>query len=159
MDTDLLRADIVARTGIDEAMIERLVHGFYAKVRKDALLGPVFESRVEDWDVHLVRMCRFWSSVALMSGAYSGNPMARHVRLPVDAAHFDRWLELFEATAAELCPPSAAVHFVERARRIAQSLELGIAVTAGKLPARGQRFRRDGAPGPAQGEYHDNASQ
>lgn len=148
MDTSLLRADIVARTGIDEPMIERLVHGFYAKVREDALLGPVFESRVEDWDVHLARMCRFWSGVALMSGAYSGNPMAKHTPLPVDATHFDRWLELFEETAAAVCPPAAAAHFVDRARRIAQSFELGIAVTAGKLPARGERFYRDGAPAP-----------
>ena len=159
MDTDLLRADIVARTGIDETMIERLVHGFYAKVRQDALLGPVFDARVEHWDTHLVRMCRFWSSVALMSGAYSGNPMAKHVRLPVDAAHFDRWLALFEETAAELCPPVAAAHFVERARRIAQSLELGIAVTAGKLPAKGQRFYREGASAPVRGEHHDKPSQ
>jgi hemoglobin len=149
MNTDLLRADSVARTGIDEPMIERLVHSFYAKVREDALLGPVFAARVEDWDVHLARMCRFWSSVALMSGAYSGNPMAKHAPLPVDATHFDRWLELFEATAAAVCPPVAAAHFIERARRIAQSLELGIAVAAGKLPARGERFYRDGAPVPA----------
>lgn len=157
MNTDLLRADIVARTGIDEAMIGRLVHRFYARVREDALLGPVFDTRIDDWDKHLDRMCRFWSSVALMSGSYSGNPMARHARLPVDATHFDRWLELFETTATEVCPPAAAAHFVERACRIAQSLELGIAVTAGATPRRGERFYRPLAPSSSQGEPHADA--
>jgi len=102
-----ITAEIVARTGIDERMIERLVRSFYAKVRADALLAPVFTARIRDWEPHLQRMCAFWSSVALMSGRYHGNPMAKHLPLPVDAAHFDRWLALFEATAREVCPPAA----------------------------------------------------
>jgi hemoglobin len=40
-----LTAEIMERTGIDEALIERLVHGFYARVRADAVLGPIFEAR------------------------------------------------------------------------------------------------------------------
>ena len=109
-------ADIAARTGIDEPMIDRLVRRFYAKIRTDALLGPVFDARIRDWEPHLQRMCAFWSSVALMSGRYHGSPMTKHLPLPVDAAHFDRWLELFEETAREVCPPVAAEHFIERAR-------------------------------------------
>src|SRR6185437_8441870 len=122
-----ITAEIMERTGIDEAMIERLVHGFYARVREDAVLGPIFESRIRDWEPHLQRMCAFWSSVALMTGRYHGTPMAKHLPLPIDAQHFDRWLSLFEDTAHEVCPPAAAAHFAERARRIAESLELGIA--------------------------------
>ena len=122
-----ITAEIMERTGIDEAMIEHLVHGFYAKVRADAVLGPIFEARIRDWEPHLAQMCAFWSSVALMTGRYHGTPMAKHLPLPVDAGHFDRWLELFEQTAREICPPEAEAHFVERARRIAASLELGIA--------------------------------
>src|SRR5579864_5563849 len=120
-------ADIVARTGIDEAMIQTLVRGFYSRVRRDSLLGPIFESKVNDWEEHIERLCRFWSSVALMSGRYHGQPMLVHLPLPVDAAHFERWLEIFAATARALCPPAAAAHFLERAARIADSLELGIA--------------------------------
>ena len=137
-----ITAEIMAKTGITEAMIERLVRGFYAKVRRDAVLAPVFEARIADWEPHLKRMCAFWSSVALMSGRYHGTPMAKHMPLPVDAGHFDRWLELFEATARELCPPAAATHFVELARRIAASLELGIAGGQGVLLGPGDRFRR-----------------
>lgn len=137
-----ITADIVARTGIDAAMIERLVRGFYTRVRKDALLGPVFAAQISDWEPHLQRMFAFWSSVALMSGEYHGSPMEKHLPLPVDAQHFDRWLALFAATARELCPPAAADHFIERAQRIAQSLEMGIAAGQGVLLGKEERFRR-----------------
>src|SRR6185503_20436154 len=93
-----ITAELMARTGITEAMIEQLVRGFYAKVRADAVLAPVFEARIHDWEPHLQRMCAFWSSVALMSGRYHGTPMAKHLPLPIDAEHFDRWLRLFETT-------------------------------------------------------------
>ena len=126
-------ASIQAETGIDEAMIQRLVRGFYARVREDPMIGPVFAARIRDWEPHLERMCAFWSSVTLMTGRYHGQPMQKHLPLPVDARHFDRWLALFEATARELCPPKAADHFVDRARRIAESLELGIANAAGRF--------------------------
>ena len=131
--------DIARRTGIDEAMIERLVHAFYRRVRGDALLGPIFEARVADWDAHLTKMCVFWSSVALMSGRYHGQPMTAHLPLPVDSPHFDRWLALFAETAHELCPPAAAAHFLERAHRIADSLELGIAARNGQIKPRRTR--------------------
>jgi hemoglobin len=141
-ERNLLVADIVDRTGIDEAMIERLVHGFYARVRLDQLIGPVFAGKVEDWDRHLARMCDFWSSIALMSGRYHGRPMAAHLPLPIDARHFDRWLELFAATAHDLCPPAAAAHFLDRAYRIAESFELGIAAAKGETSPTRKLYRR-----------------
>jgi hemoglobin len=140
-----ITAELTERTGITEAVIERLVRGFYAKVRADAVLAPVFEARIADWEPHLQQMCAFWSSVALMSGRYHGSPMVKHLPLPVDADHFDRWLALFETTAREVCPPEAEAHFVERARRIAASLELGIAGGQGVLLGIGERFRRNEA--------------
>lgn len=142
-------ADIKDRTGIDEPMIKRLVDAFYATIRRDPLLGPVFAERIPDWDSHLERMYAFWSSVALMSGRYHGQPMAKHLPLPVDARHFDRWLGLFEATAQEVCPPAAADHFIERARRIAASFELGIAASEGVCLAKGERYIRSDRPMPA----------
>jgi hemoglobin len=132
---------IAAQTGIDDSMIEVLVRRFYEKVRADALLGPVFAARIRDWEPHLKQMSDFWSSVTLMTGRYHGTPMAKHVTLPVDAEHFDRWIGLFEETAREICPAKAADHFIERARRIAESLEIGIAGYNGALLAKGQRYR------------------
>ena len=140
-----ITAQIVAQTGITEAMIERLVRAFYAKVRADEVLGPIFEARIANWEPHLQQMFAFWSSVALMTGRYHGTPMVKHMRLPVDAGHFDRWLGLFEQTAREVCPPQAAAHFMERARRIASSLEMGVAGTHGVILGKGERFYRNEA--------------
>lgn len=125
---DDLQADIRRRTGIDEAMIERLIHAFYGKIRADDLLGPFFAARIApaEWPAHLEAIAAFWSSVTLMTGRYHGRPMQVHERLPIDAAHFDRWLALFRATAVEVGPLEAAAHLIERAERIAVSLEAGI---------------------------------
>ena len=140
-----IAAQIAAHTGITEAMIERLVRAFYDKVRADAVLGPIFAARIRDWEPHLQQMFAFWSSVALMTGRYHGTPMIKHVRLPVDAGHFDRWLALFEQTARAICPPEAAMHFVDRAQRIAASLELGVAGANGVMLGKGERYRRSEA--------------
>jgi hemoglobin len=128
-----ITADLMASTGIDDAMIERLVRTFYGRVQADPLIGPVFAARIKDWDAHITKLCAFWSSVALMTGRYHGQPMQAHLELPVAAEHFDRWIAIFEATANELCSPVAAEHFIERARRIADSFELGIAGRQGRI--------------------------
>lgn len=128
-------ADAVrTETGIDEAMITRQVHSFYQAAREDDLLGPIFAARVEDWGRHLTRMCAFWSSVALMSGRYHGSPMQAHLSLPIDDAHFQRWLALWGETARAQCPPEAAGRFIALANRIGESLALGIKVQKGDLP-------------------------
>jgi len=121
-----MTAALMAETGLDEEMLEALVHSFYAKVRDDAMLGPIFESRIKDWGPHLAQMTAFWSSVALMTGRYHGSPMLAHARLPVTWAHFERWLGLFRETAHEICPPEGAAHVTERAERIARSLHMAV---------------------------------
>jgi hemoglobin len=128
-----ISGDLMAKTGIDDAMIERLVRTFYARVQADPLIGPIFAARIEDWEAHIVKLCAFWSSVALMNGRYHGQPMQAHLELPVAAEHFDRWIAIFERAANELCPTVAAEHFIERARRIADSFELGIAGRQGRI--------------------------
>ena len=112
-----IAAQIQADTGVNEPMIERLIRGFYMRVRNDDVLGPIFAAKIDDWEPHLRKMCAFWSSVALMSGRYHGQPMAKHLPLPIDARHFDRWFALFEESARGLCPPEAAEHFVMLAHR------------------------------------------
>ena len=143
---DLVIADIVARTGIDEAMIARLVRSFYGRARHDPLIDPVFANKVSDWEAHIEKMCAFWSSVALMSGSYHGQPMMAHLPLPIDTPHFDRWLEIFSDTVREICPAPAAAHFLDRAYRIAESLELGIAAQKGELRPKRVRPARAAPP-------------
>lgn len=128
-----ITAEIRDRTGIDEAMISVLVTAFYAQVRNDPLIGPIFQEKVDDWNHHLEKLCAFWSSVVLMTGRYHGQPMQAHLSLPIRAEHFERWLEIFEATALSVCPRKAADVFIDRARRIADSLELGIATRRGEI--------------------------
>src|SRR5690242_10006707 len=98
---------------IDEDMIRTLVHGFYARVRQDGEIGPVFNRVIgDDWDTHLAKMCDFWSSVMLMTGRYKGNPMIAHMRLKmVRPEHFERWLTLFRQTARDVCVPEIAELF------------------------------------------------
>jgi hemoglobin len=60
--------------------------------------------------------------------------------LPVEAAHFDRWLALFDESTREVCPPEAADVFMDRARRIAASLEMAVAVHNDALPVKGERY-------------------
>jgi hemoglobin len=71
-------------------------------------------------------MVAFWSSVALMTGRYHGRPVPAHTPLPIDGAHFQRWLGLFRETAHEVCTPSGALHVIERAERIARSLHIAV---------------------------------
>lgn len=130
-----LTREIEAATGLSDEVIERLVRAFYAAARADAEIGPIFDV-VEDWEAHITRICAFWSSVALMTGRYHGQPMAAHLPLPLEPPHFARWLALFEATARRVCTPEGADHLMDRARRIAQSLEFGRAAHRGMLPER-----------------------
>lgn len=109
-----------------EAEISTLVYTFYDKVRADPLIGPVFNNAIHDWDTHLAIMVRFWSSVLIGSGTYSGAPMPKHVALPgLDADMFVRWLQLFHETTETLPNRLFAERAEEAAHRIARSLWFG----------------------------------
>ncbi|MFC0243058.1 group III truncated hemoglobin [Rhodopseudomonas telluris] len=120
---------------ITEAEINLLVRTFYARAREDEQIGPIFNRAVADWDHHIAQISDFWSSMLLKTGRYEGRPMRPHLMLGLEPAHFDRWLKLFEATATELFAPDVAAAFIIRARRIADSFEMGIATTRGKVAA------------------------
>ncbi|MGH7016116.1 MAG: group III truncated hemoglobin [Caulobacteraceae bacterium] len=123
--------------GVTEEMIHDLVHGFYAKIRTDPALGPIFNRVIahDRWPAHLAKMCDFWSSVMLKSGRFNGAPMTAHIRVGgIRPTHFARWLHLFGQTARERCPPEVAEALSARAEIIAQSLQLGIAASRDELP-------------------------
>jgi len=112
----------------NEAEIEMLVRTFYARIREDEVLGPIFNNAIGDnWEPHLLKMCDFWSSVMLTTGRYKGQPMLAHMKLKmVTPKHFDLWLMLFREAAEDVCAPETAECFVEKAARIAESLQLGM---------------------------------
>lgn len=113
---------------ITEELIQSLVHGFYADVRRDDMLGPIFDEAIGDhWDEHLEKLCAFWSSVAMMTGRYKGTPMQKHMALEnIREAHFERWLVLWRRKTRELMPEEVAAVFIEAAERIGRSLQLGL---------------------------------
>ncbi len=118
--------------------LRRLVDLFYARVRGDALLGPVFEGAVQDWPGHLDKLGAFWSSVMLTSGRYKGSPMAAHMsHAPaIRPEMFERWLELWRETARETLPAGDAAAVVAKAERIAESLKLALYFRIGRAPGR-----------------------
>lgn len=126
-------------TGMDDIITEEslaeLVPAFYARVREDELIGPLFNAAVDDWDEHLGKLTAFWSSVMLTSGRYKGSPMVAHLR-HVDAIKpvmFERWLEIWAETTHDLMPPEAAAALQGKAARIAESLQLGLNFHANRL--------------------------
>ncbi len=82
--------------------IKLLVDTFYAKVNRDPLLSPVFNDVAKvHWESHLPTMYNFWSSMLLGDFSYQGNPFLKHIPLPIEKLHFDRWLHLFDETIHE----------------------------------------------------------
>ena len=86
--------------------VKLLVDKFYAKVLKDDTIGYIFnEVLTINWNHHFPIMYSFWQSVLLGVGGYKGNPVRVHIELndkePLTETHFNRWMELWEATIDE----------------------------------------------------------
>ncbi|WCM91783.1 group III truncated hemoglobin [Acidovorax sp. NCPPB 2350] len=111
-------------SALDIDAITALVHGFYADVRADPLLGPVFEQALQDrWEPHLARMVDFWSTVALGTRRYRGNVQARHQGLEgVTPAHFAAWVRLWAGHTARRFPPDTAHALQQAAHGVARNL-------------------------------------
>jgi hemoglobin len=107
-----INKDILAREDI-----ELLVNKFYDKVKSDNLLQPVFDH--VDWPFHLPIMYNFWSSMLLGDQTYKGNPLLKHLKLPIERKHFSRWLDLFSETIAENFDGEKAEEAKMRAQSIA----------------------------------------
>lgn len=120
--------------GLDEAMIRAVVNEFYARARRDDVVGPVFNRVIPEaeWPAHLDKIAAFWSSMLLGTGRYDGRPMPKHLAIPeLSDAHFMRWLRLFRETVEQICPPDIAALFIERSERIGNSFRMNIAMRRG----------------------------
>jgi hemoglobin len=114
-------------SAITAASIPILVDTFYARVREDAVLSPVFDSKLAGrWDQHMPRMYAFWTKVLLGTGEFDGNVFGKHMALNgIGKEHFIRWLALFKMTAIEVFGIDDAAAPILVAERIASSLQLG----------------------------------
>ena len=121
-----------------EEEVSELVHTFYRSVRDDAMLGPIFERHVEDWDAHLGKMVDFWSSALRGTARFRGTPMPKHAALPgLSAQLFQHWLALFHKTTGALRNEAMRERANDLAGRIADSLWYGYQLSRqpGQLPA------------------------
>ena len=100
--------------------IKQMVDSFYSKVNEDELLSPVFnEFAGVDWESHLPKMYDFWTTILLGEMTYKGNPFLKHIPLPIDKQHFDRWIKLFLETIDEHFKGEVAAEAKQRAMSIA----------------------------------------
>ncbi|GGD53179.1 group III truncated hemoglobin [Croceicoccus pelagius] len=116
------------RKRINDEGLGRLVEAFYARVRADEELAPIFNDAITDWPEHLRKLTDFWSSVMLTSGRYKGQPVPAHMRhrSRITPELFERWLGLWTETTDAMMEPAAASALQDKARRIAQSLQLAM---------------------------------
>jgi hemoglobin len=118
---------LAASIPISEAELGTLVDTFYAKVRDNETIGPIFNAEVKDWPTHLALLTSFWASVMLGAGTFRGNPMEKHMMLPLQPEHFRVWLALFRETAQEVLRPAGAELVIRRVERIAENFQSAIA--------------------------------
>lgn len=129
---------------LTEEGLNALVEAFYARVRSDAELGPIFNDAINDWPEHLEKLTAFWSSIMLTTGRYKGQPVPAHMKHQdrITPALFGRWLDLWQRTTDDMMTPDAARTLQDKANRIAESLQLamffrlGEAVDLSKCPAK-----------------------
>jgi hemoglobin len=108
--------------------IELLVNSFYSKVNQDSLLSPVFnETAAVNWEKHLPIMYDFWSTMLLGDKSYRGNPFMKHIPLPINKLHFEKWLSLFLQTVDEHFAGDVAEEAKIRARNIAGVFQFKLA--------------------------------
>jgi hemoglobin len=101
--------------------IKLLVDSFYGRVRKDNLLGDIFDNKIGDrWPEHLEKMYRFWQTVLLEEHTYHGSPFVPHAKLPVELQHFQQWKMLFDVTVDELFTGEKATRAKWQGERMAE---------------------------------------
>jgi len=109
--------------------IQKLVNAFYAKVRKDALLGPIFNGHIaeDQWPAHLEKLSRFWESNLFGVTGFRANPRAKHLAVDhnlhhtIEPKHFETWLQLWFQTIDQLYSGPVA----EQAKSMAMSMASG----------------------------------
>ncbi len=113
-----------------------LVNYFYEKVKRDDLIGTIFNDIAKvNWEEHLPVMYDFWENTLFYTGSYAGNPVEAHKNVnlayPLKAAHFNRWLHIFNETVDELFEGEKAVLAKQRANSIATIIQIKLSKMPG----------------------------
>ncbi|MEH6765299.1 MAG: group III truncated hemoglobin [Aequorivita antarctica] len=112
--------------------VSLLVRTFYSKVRKDELLGPIFNGIITDWETHLELLTDFWETNLFFKRKYFGNPMHTHIEVDkkvggtINELHFGTWINLWHETIDELFEGETANVAKNRARNMGTFIHLNI---------------------------------
>lgn len=120
------------RFPITAEQIDIVVTEFYARVREDEILAPVFFQSLPPllraWMAHEEKIAAFWRNAILFERSYDGNPQKVHgEREAVEPEHFAVWLALFDEVLKEKLPPELAEAWSALAHRIGRGLKMGVA--------------------------------
>lgn len=116
----------------DKTDVAKLVTAFYAKVRKEETLGPIFNGMITDWDAHLELLTRFWSMQLMFERNYDGNPIEIHRKVDVytrgtiNENHFGKWLNLWVQTLDNMYTGENAEILKNRARKMASFIHIDL---------------------------------
>ncbi|CUH75634.1 Group 3 truncated hemoglobin ctb [Tritonibacter multivorans] len=117
----------LARFQITRSEISRVVERFYARVRADAVLGPVFGAHVQNWPEHEEKIAAFWRNAILREPGYDGFPMREHLTRPdVKPEHFPIWLGLFHETLHAELTERQALQWGDLADKIGEGFRAGV---------------------------------
>ena len=140
----MTRSGRLVPEGLDEALMRSVVETFYARARRDPVIGPVFNAAIAEaeWPAHIATITDFWASILLGVARYHGRPMPKHLGIPGLAdEHFRTWLRLWGETVLELCPPHVAAMFIDRAERIGHNFRLGLRLRRGETDPQLEFYR------------------
>jgi len=109
--------------------ITRLIIQFYGDVKKDDIIGFIFNDVVNlNWEVHIDVIVDFWETILLDNPVYKKNAMEVHYdlnkKIPLQQKHFSQWLILFYASVDSLYAGKIANLAKTRAKSIAAVMEL-----------------------------------
>jgi hemoglobin len=110
----------------DRGDCERLVRAFYGRALEDPLIGWLFTDVARlDLEAHVPVLASFWETILLGERSYAGGAFAPHaalhMRAPLRAAHFERWLVLWRQTVDELFAGERAELAKAHADRVAHA--------------------------------------
>jgi hemoglobin len=102
--------------------LHRLVKWFYAKVRYEPLLEPIFTALVPVWSTHLETITEFWARATGGPSEWARG-MGRHFFMQLGPEHFAAWLRVWDENCRELLPEAEANEMIALAHNIGDDLE------------------------------------
>jgi hemoglobin len=122
----------IKREIVNRGDVSLLVRSSYAKVKEDAVLGPIFNGIITDWESHFELLTDFWETQLFLKRKDYGNPVTAHqavdakTKYSITPEHFGMWINLWFETIQELFEGELAAIAKNRAQKMSTMLYLQI---------------------------------